>query len=69
MHTLQPKHTKLKPDEVKKLLIKYNISLSQLPKLRIDDPAIPEGSNIGDVFKIERKDGDKILNYFRVIVP
>jgi DNA-directed RNA polymerase subunit H len=69
MHVLQPKHTKLKPDEVKKLLLKYNISLSQLPKIRSDDPAIPEGSSPGDVFKIERKEGDKVRVYFRVVVP
>lgn len=66
MHALQPKHTKLKADEVKKLLAKYNISLSQLPKIKVDDPALEEGTVPGDVFKIERKDGDKTLVYFRV---
>ncbi|MFH1290823.1 MAG: DNA-directed RNA polymerase subunit RpoH/Rpb5 C-terminal domain-containing protein [Nanoarchaeota archaeon] len=68
MHILQPKHTKLKSDEVKKLLVKYNISLSQLPKIRVDDPALPEGYNAGDVIKIERKEGDKIRTYYRVVV-
>jgi DNA-directed RNA polymerase subunit H len=68
MHILQPKHTKLKPDEVKKLLDKYNISLSQLPKIRVDDPALPEGCTPGDVFKIERKEGDKLIVYYRVVV-
>jgi len=68
MHVLQPKHTKLKPDEVKKLLSKYNISLSQLPKLRVDDPALPENSQIGDVFKIDREEEGKSLTYFRVII-
>ena len=68
MHILQPKHTKLKPEEVKKLLDKYNISLSQLPKIRINDPAIPENSGIGDVLKIDRVEDDKIKPYYRVIV-
>ena len=68
MHILQPKHTKLKPDEVKKLVSKYNISLSQLPKIKFDDPSIPEGSVKGDVLKIERKDEDKINVYYRVVV-
>jgi DNA-directed RNA polymerase subunit H (RpoH/RPB5) len=68
MHALQPKHTKLKAEEVKKLLAKYNLSLAQLPKIRVDDPAIPEGSNPGDVFKIERKEGDKVHIYYRVVV-
>ena len=68
MHSLQPKHTKLKADEVKKLLDKYNISLSQLPKIKLIDPALPENCNPGDVIKIERKEDDKIRTYFRVIV-
>ena len=68
MHILQPKHIKLKPEEIKKVLNKYNISLSQLPKIRIKDPGVPENCQIGDVLKIERKNGDKIKPYFRVIV-
>ncbi len=68
MHSLQPKHTKLKSDEVKKLLVKYNISLSQLPKIKIEDPALSEGFNVGDVVKIERKDDDKGKIYYRVVV-
>ena len=68
MHILQPKHTKLKPEEVKKLLEKYNITVSQLPYIKIDDSAIPQGCAKGDVIKIERKEGDKIVLYFRVVV-
>ena len=68
MHILQPKHLKLKPEEVKKLVEKYNISLSQLPKIKATDPAILQGMNPGDVLKIERKDEDKINTYYRVVV-
>ncbi len=68
MHTLQPRHVRLKTEEVKKLLAKYNISLSQLPKIRVSDPALPEGCSVGDVVRIERKEGDKTKLYFRVIV-
>lgn len=68
MHSLQPKHTKLKADELKKLLEKYNISLSQLPKIHADDPALPEGCTLGDVVKIDRKDGDTVQTYYRVVV-
>ena len=64
MHVLQPKHCKVKPDEVSKILERYNISLSQLPKIKITDPALPENCEIGDVVKIERKGGE----YFRVVV-
>ena len=68
MHILQPKHIKLKPDEIKKVLDKYNVTLSQLPKIRINDPGVPENSQVGDVLKIERRDGEKIKLYFRVVV-
>lgn len=67
MHILQPKHTKLKADEVKNLLSKYNISLAQLPKIKHDDPAIPQGCMIGDIVKIERKEEDKIRIFYRVV--
>ena len=52
MHTLQPKQTILKKEETEKLLEKLNISLSQLPKIKITDPSLPEKSAIGDVIKI-----------------
>ncbi len=68
MHVLQPKHTKLKPEEVNVLLEKFNISLSQLPKIKAVDPAVPEGSKQGDILKIERREGDKIQTFFRVVV-
>jgi len=67
MHVLQPKHTKLKQEEVDKLLLKLNISLTQLPKIKITDPGLPEGSEIGDVIKIERIIDNKIIIYYRVV--
>jgi DNA-directed RNA polymerase subunit H (RpoH/RPB5) len=67
MHTLQPKHIKLKSEEVKKLLEEYNISLSQLPKIKSSDVMVPEGCVKGDVLKIERKGGDNVEIYYRVV--
>jgi len=67
MHVLQPKHTKLKAEEVKSLLNKYNISLSQLPKIKHDDPALLGTCSIGEVIKIDRKENDKIYTYYRVV--
>jgi len=64
MHTLQPKHTKLKTEEVEKLLKKYNIVLSQLPKISAKDPSLPEECQSRDVIKIERQEE----TYFRVVV-
>ena len=68
MHILQPKHSKLSQKEATLLLEKYNISLSQIPKINIDDAALPEGCQIGDVIKIERKEFGKLNIYFRVVV-
>lgn len=69
MHILQPKHSKLKKDEVDKLVSKYNISLSQLPKISKEDSAVIELSvGIGDVIKIDRKTSDGSEEYFRVVV-
>lgn len=69
MHVLQPRHVKLKPEEVKTLLEGLNIALSQLPKIKKEDPMLPEDVQIGDVIKIDRKTDDKIAYYYRVVVP
>lgn len=68
MHVLQPKHCKLKKEEVSKLLEKYNLSLTQLPKIKFGDSALPENCEIGDVIKIERKKEGEIIDYFRVVI-
>ncbi|MCH7568139.1 MAG: DNA-directed RNA polymerase subunit H [Nanoarchaeota archaeon] len=68
MHILQPKHIKLKPEEVKALVKKYNISLSQLPKIKSTDAGVPENCESGDVLKIERKQEEKIRACYKVIV-
>ncbi len=68
MHILQPKHSKLKADEVKELLERFNISLAQLPKIKSEDPALAGGQFLaGDVVKIERGEEKKYF-YFRVVV-
>lgn len=67
MHILQPKHTKLNPEEVKKVFEKYNVSISQLPKIKQSDPAVPEGCVQGDVLKIERQEADAVYVYYRVV--
>jgi len=68
MHVLQPKHSKLNEKDAEELLKKLNVSKSQLPKITQTDKALPEGCNIGDIIKIERKDGDKIYLYYRVVI-
>ncbi len=67
MHILQPKHTKLSHQEVEKLVAELNISLAQLPKIKITDSALPEKTEIGDVFKIERTIDGKKTNFYRAV--
>ena len=64
MHILQPKHIKLNEKEAEELLERVNVSKAQLPKILSTDAALPEGCNVGDIIKIERKSG----TYFRVVV-
>jgi len=54
-HIYVPKHEKLQEQEVTDLLEKYNLSLTQLPKIFLKDPAIEMlEPQIGDVIKISR---------------
>jgi len=68
MHILQPKHIKLNQEEIKKLLQELNVSLSQLPKIKAEDKALPKECKIGDIIKIERAFGENKINYYRVVV-
>jgi DNA-directed RNA polymerase subunit H (RpoH/RPB5) len=68
MHVLQPKHIKLSAEETEEILKELNISKSQLPNIIINDPALPEVCEIGDVIKIERNEGGKLNLYYRVVV-
>ncbi len=69
MHILQPKHSKLNEKETKDLFEKLNISKSQLPKILLDDAALPENCSVGDIIKIERTNADgKSSVYYRVVV-
>lgn len=68
MHIFQPKHLKLNEKEVEEILSRLNVSRAQLPKILSTDPALPQGCSVGDIIKIERKEGDKHEIYFRVVV-
>ncbi len=68
MHILQPKHTKLNEKESEEILAKLNVSRAQLPKISSKDSALPEGCEVGDIIKIERKEDKNINIYFRVVV-
>jgi DNA-directed RNA polymerase subunit H (RpoH/RPB5) len=68
MHILQPKHIKMSPEESEKLLKDLNITKAQLPKILLGDVGLPEGCQVGDLIRLERKDGDGIAIYYRVVV-
>ncbi|MDA3837177.1 MAG: DNA-directed RNA polymerase subunit H [Nanoarchaeota archaeon] len=68
MHILQPKQIKLNEKESNDVLEQLNISRSQLPKVFASDAGLPEDCIIGDIIRIERKDGDETNVYFRVVV-
>lgn len=68
MHILQPKHIRLNSEETEQLLAELNVSKAQLPKILLGDPALPEGCQIGDLIKLERKDAKGIVVYYRVVV-
>ena len=54
-HELVPDHELLDdPERVEAVLEEYNVSKTNLPKIRKTDPALPDGAESGDVVKIER---------------
>jgi DNA-directed RNA polymerase subunit H len=69
-HELVPKHTILNEQEKEEVLKKYGVSLRQLPRMLITDPAVSEmNPKVGDVVKIIRKGqtaGESV--YFRVVI-
>ena len=66
---LVPKMEKVNEAEKNRILKKYGVSISQLPKLKINDPAVESlEAEVGDVIKIERQDKTgKYLTYKVVI--
>jgi len=66
MHIFHQKFSRLKPNEAEELLKKLNISLSQLPKIKIIDPSLSDDIKVGDVIKVERR--DEKVPYYRVVV-
>ncbi|MFH1592197.1 MAG: DNA-directed RNA polymerase subunit H [Candidatus Woesearchaeota archaeon] len=69
-HSLVPKHVLLSKDEAMEVLKKYNLILSQLPKITKKDSAVVGlGAGVGDIIKIIRKSvtaGETV--YYRVVV-
>jgi DNA-directed RNA polymerase subunit H (RpoH/RPB5) len=68
MHSLQPKHTRLNEKDSQEILQKLNIARAQLPKILSTDSALPENCNVGDVIKVERKEGEETFLFYRVVI-
>lgn len=69
-HYLVPKHELLTEEEKKELLEKYNIKLTDLPRIKISDPAIKHlNPKPGDVVRIIRESSTAGISvYYRVVV-
>jgi len=69
-HFLVPKHLILSKDDEVTLLKKYNVTKSELPKIKSTDSSIAQiPVKPGDIVKIERRSvfGD-LINYYRLVV-
>lgn len=69
-HVLIPAHHKLSEKDKKELLEKYKITISELPKIRIDDPAIqslkPEIDDVIKIVRVSSTAGESI--FYRVVI-
>ena len=65
-----PKHAILTDNEKQEILNQYKITLRQLPRILLNDPAVMSlGGKIGDVVKIIRKSSNAGESfYYRVVV-
>lgn len=53
-HSLVPSHSVVADDELETVLDEYGIARTDLPKIKHNDPALPEDTSVGDVIKIVR---------------
>ena len=69
-HILVPKHVLLSQEEIINLLKKFNITINQLPKISIKDPAVKTlDAKTGDVVKILRKSETAgISEFYRLVI-
>ena len=70
LHELVPKHYLLTKEESQNLLEKYQINISDLPKMFDKDPiSIAIGAKEGDIVKIVRDSQTTVknVNYYRYV--
>jgi DNA-directed RNA polymerase subunit H len=68
-HELVPEHRLLDEEEVDAVLEEYNVTRTNLPKIKRKDPAVPDGAETGDVVEIVRdsRTTDRAVVYRLVI--
>jgi len=53
-HELVPEHTVLGDDAAEDVLDEYDVTRTALPKIKLDDPALPAEAEPGDIVEIVR---------------
>jgi len=68
-HELVPDHTVLEDAEIDSVLEEYGLSRTDLPKIKLNDPALPDDATPGDVIEIVRdsRTTDTAISYRLVI--
>jgi len=68
-HELVPDHLILEDAEIDSVLDEYGLSRTDLPKIKRNDPALPDDAVPGDVLKIVRdsRTTDTAISYRLVI--
>ena len=68
-HELVPDHIVLEDAEIDSVLEEYGLSRTDLPKIKLNDPALPDDATPGDVIEIVRdsRTTDTAISYRLVI--
>lgn len=53
-HNMVPDHSVVDDEELDGVLEEYNIKVTDLPKIKRTDSALPDDAEVGDVIKIVR---------------
>ncbi|VVB94912.1 DNA-directed RNA polymerase subunit H [uncultured archaeon] len=70
-HKMVPRHEILTDEELKTILVEYDIEKEQMPKIRVSDPAAQAiKAKVGDVVRVTRESptAGKAIFYRLVIV-
>ena len=69
-HFLVPKHIRLTDEQKREILKKLNVSIKQLPMIKVTDPALKDmNCKVNDLILIKRKSQTaKEADYYRVVI-